>query len=246
MPELPEVEIQTRQLRRRLVGARISRIESRDPKIRLPEAIVGNRINHVRRRGKFIIFELSGGKFLLAHLRMTGWFEFREPPRLRAALHTTRGSMYFEDRRRLGQLRVVDARELRKSLAGLGPEPLAPKFDLSRLRQTSRPVKIGLLDQRIVAGVGNIYASEALWRARIDPHRQSRSLRDDELSRLRTALVRTLRNAIRLGERIFEEPNVFAVYGRAGKPCRRCSAKILRIVQGQRSTYFCPRCQGSH
>jgi len=113
---------------------------------------------------------------------------------------------------------------------------------LSELQATSRPIKVALLDQRLVAGVGNIYASESLWRARINPRRRSDSLQSGELRALGRAIVASLRRAIAYGPRIFEAQQ-FAVYGRKGRPCRRCGTMIRRLVQSQRSTYFCPRCQ---
>lgn len=243
MPELPEVQILVNQLAPHVRGQTIHRVEVRDSKIELPRALVGQTILGIRRRGKFIIFELSGSVFLLAHLRMTGWFEFREPPVFRCGLFTNGGAIYFEDRRRLGQLRVVSEAKLNEIIGELGPEPLERNFNLARITRTSRPVKVALLDQRLVAGIGNIYASESLWRAKINPKRRANRLSDDEMLRLRRAIIATLRKAITLGEHIFDTSNRFAVYDREGKRCRRCGARIRRIVQAQRSTYFCPRCQ---
>lgn len=238
MPELPEVEIITRQLDRRLAGQRVRRVEVRDAKLKVPARLAGQIIKKVRRRAKFIIFELSGGEFLLAHLRMTGWFEFNEPAKWRAAIvtgnHTT---AYFEDSRRFGVLEVVSANKLAGILGRLGPEPFE-HFDL----RTSRPVKVALLDQRLVAGLGNIYASESLWRARINPRRRADRLSAGELRRLRRAIGAAMRKAMAYGPRIFEVQQ-FYVYEREGRPCRRCRTPIRRVVQAQRSTFFCPRCQ---
>ena len=242
MPELPEVQILVNQLAPRLVRARIHAVESLDPKIKRDGRLVGRRIEHVRRRGKNIVVDLSGGLHLLVHLRMTGWFGFDRPKRYRAAIHTTRGTAYFEDARRLGVMRVVTPGQLDRALKKLGPDPLLAGCDFSGLRTTSRPIKVALLDQRLVAGVGNIYASESLWRARIDPRRRSDSLKSAEVRNLGRAIVASLRRAIAHGPRIFEAQR-FAVYGRKGKACRRCGATIRRLVQSQRSTYFCPHCQ---
>lgn len=241
MPELPEVEILVRQLSPRLRGARIRRMEVRDSKLHLP-ALRGCKILRVWRRGKFIVFNLDDGRHLLVHLRMTGWFEFRKPARYRAALLTDRGAAYFEDSRRFGVLIAVTRNKLHALLQRLGPEPLQKGFDLNRLKHTARPVKVALLDQRIVAGVGNIYASESLWRARIDPRRPGSRLSEAELLRLRRGVVASMRKAIAYGPRIFAVQR-FNVYERAGKACRRCGARICRFVQAQRSTYYCPRCQ---
>lgn len=242
MPELPEVEILVRQLAPRLRGAVIRRLEVRDAKLGLPVSLVGRKILRVRRRGKFIIFNLDDGRHLLAHLRMTGWFEFRKPARYRAAIATDRATIYFEDSRRFGVLMAVTSKELDDMLRWLGPEPLAKGFDLSRLSQTSRVVKVALLDQSLVAGLGNIYASESLWRARINPRRKANRLRAGEVQRLQHSIIAALRKAVAYGPRIFAVQQ-FNVYERAGKLCRRCGTKIRRIVQGQRSTYFCPDCQ---
>ncbi len=242
MPELPEVQIQV-DLLRRLRGRTITRIDVRDPKIHLPRRIIGRKILDVTRQGKFIVFRLTGDVHLLAHLRMTGWFEIRPQARYRVALFTDGDAVYFDDRRRLGELRAVSDRELRSVLGRLGPEPLGRDFDLRCVTKSSRPIKVALLDQHLIAGLGNIYASESLWRARINPRRRANRLRADELRRLQRAIVATLRSAIAMGDRIFDEPQPFAVYDRARQPCRHCGTRIRRIVQAQRSTYYCPACQ---
>jgi len=242
MPELPEVQILVNQLKPRLERARIRTVEIRDPKIRLRRDVSGRKILRVWRRGKNIIFDLSGGLHLLVHLRMTGWFEFTEPKQYRAAIRTGKGTAYFEDGRRFGVMQVVTSTELQRALAALGPDPIADGCNLSRLRKTSRAVKVALLDQRLLAGVGNIYASESLWRARVNPRRRADRLRPEEMRALERGIVTSLRKAIRYGPRIFEVQQ-FAVYERAGKPCRRCGTTIRRTVQAQRSTYCCPLCQ---
>ena len=242
VPELPEVQILVNQLAPRLARARIRAVEVRDPKIKLRHDVAGRLVLRVWRGGKNIVFDLSGGLHLLVHLRMTGWFEFEKPARYRAAIRTSRGTAYFEDSRRLGVMQVVTPLELRGVLKRLGPDPLVDGGDLSRLRSTARPVKIALLDQWLVAGVGNIYASESLWRARLNPRRLANRLRPAELRALQRGVATTLRKAVRYGPRIFEAQR-FAVYDREGKPCRRCGAVIRRIIQAQRSTYFCPQCQ---
>jgi formamidopyrimidine-DNA glycosylase len=240
MPELPEVEIMTRQLRRWLAGRRISSVEVRDPKIQLNGHLTGRRIRGIRRRAKFIIFDLTGDRHLLVHLRMTGWFEFVEPPRYRLALRAGKVGAYFTDSRRFGVVELLTPTELHARLAGLGPEPFAGT--LERLRQTRRAIKVALLDQSLVAGVGNIYASEALWRARIHPRRAAHRLTDRDLERLQQRLVAALRKGIAYGPRIFAVQKFYA-YARTGQPCARCRTPIRQIVQAQRSTFFCPHCQ---
>jgi formamidopyrimidine-DNA glycosylase len=242
MPELPEVQILVDQLASLLVGADIKAVEVRDPKIKLVRNVVGRKIQGVRRRGKNIIFDLSGGLHLLVHLRMTGWFEFVEPKRYRAAIRTGKLTAYFEDGRRFGVMEVLTAAELQRVLGALGPDPLDGRCNLSRLAKTARPIKVALLDQRLAAGIGNIYASESLWRARIDPRRRSNRLRPLEWKALQRGITKSLRKAINYGPRIFEVQR-FTVYDREGKPCRRCGTPIRRIVQAQRSTFYCLRCQ---
>ena len=180
---------------------------------------------------------------MLVHLRMTGWFEFARPAQYRVMIQTDKADVYFEDRRRLGVVRIVSPGELRGIVARLGPEPLERGFSLAALTQTSRAVKVALLDQRIVAGLGNIYASESLWRARLHPLRASHRLQPGERIRLERSVRATLRRAISYGDTIFSAAGTFAVYQRKGKPCRRCGTAVRRIVQAQRSTYFCPGCQ---
>jgi formamidopyrimidine-DNA glycosylase len=242
MPELPEVQVLVDQLAPRLEGARIHSVTIRDPKIKLRQEIVGRRILRVRRRGKYIVFDLSGRIHLLVHLRMTGWFAFEEPKSHRAAIRTGKGTAYFEDGRRLGVMQVVTPVELQRVLKPLGPDPLLDGCDFLRLRRTSRSIKVALLDQQLVAGVGNIYASESLWRARINPRHRADQLQLAAVRALARGIVTSMRKAIRYGPRIFEVQQ-FVVYGREGKPCRRCGTMIRRIVQAQRSTYFCPQCQ---
>jgi formamidopyrimidine-DNA glycosylase len=242
MPELPEVQIQVNELRRRLRGRRVRRVVSRDPKLPVPSNLAGRRIRDVTRRAKYIVFHLSDGRYLLAHLRMTGWWQFAEPAKWRVAIMTARATAYLEDQRRFGTLRVVTARQLDRQLAALGLEPLNGAFDPLALRRTKRPIKVALLDQRLVAGVGNIYASEALFRARVDPRRAAHRLRTSELQCIHRGLAAAMRKAIAYGPRIFSVQR-FYVYDREGRPCRRCQTPVRRIVQAQRSTFWCPQCQ---
>ena len=241
MPELPEVEILVRQLRAQLAGRSITRVEVRDRKLKLPASLAGRRIVAVTRRAKYILMAFDDGRYLLVHLRMTGWFEFQPPKRYRLAIQAGAVTAYFEDTRRFGEARVISADELMRITGKLGVEPLARGFRLKPFT-TARAIKVALLDQSLIAGVGNIYASEALWRARLDPRRSAKRLDAGALRRLERAIVASFLKAVAYGPRIFEVQR-FAVYDRAGKPCRRCSMTIRRIVQAQRSTYFCPRCQ---
>ncbi len=276
MPELPEVEIAARNLRAWTRGRTLVRLEG-DPKARyvfrpstpaaLARALEGARFRGVRRIGKQLLvsMEKDGAPVgLLAHLGMTGkWLRRREadpPPRFsRARLHLDDGSvLHLSDLRLFGRLRAVPGARFDDvpEVAALGPDPLEAGIDPDRLHEAlarSRlPVKVRIMDQAILPGVGNIYASEALFRARIDPRRRASSLSRKEAGALARAIVDAMRDGIARQEgpeiTYVEEPgseNPFLVYAREGETCPRCRrAKLRRIVQAQRSTYFCPRCQG--
>lgn len=208
-------------------------------------------IEEVERRGKYIVFSLERG-FLVFHLRMTGRLIVGDLPvdDARAVFRLEGGYLSFVDPRRLATLEY--ARELHLDL---GPEPLG---DLSwlpeALRKSRRPIKLWLLDQRKIAGIGNIYAAEILFQAGIDPRRPANSLTDEEIRRLQEAIPAVLEKAIRYRGTTFSDyrdpqgnPGEFQgllqVYQRAGEPCYRCGTPIQRIELGGRGTYFCPRCQ---
>jgi formamidopyrimidine-DNA glycosylase len=261
MPELPEVEFAVRQLRAAVEGRRIVAVRVLHAALRrrlLPDEVAaargGARIVRVERRGKHQLLRLDDGSTLHAHFRMTGdWAIGRntDPPDPRA-----RAVIDLEDGTRVG---LVDPRALSSlswhpaghdPLPRLGPEPTDPALDaaalgvaLARRRGT---IKAALLDQAVMAGVGNIYAAEALWLARIDPRAVARSLSRERRRRLLAAVRRALAKAGRDPGRYRDGTawaSRFNVYDREGKACRRCRAKIRRIVQGARSTYFCPSCQ---
>jgi formamidopyrimidine-DNA glycosylase len=273
MPELPEVETIRVHLATALTGKRVLRAEIRDPLLTRPEppeavaaALEGKTILDVRRRGKYVILDLLGGGHLLVHLRMTGGFLLVSPPseeedpHRRATLSLDDGSdVTYRDVRRFGTWLLLGGDELEGYLtARLGPEPLGPAF--SRARLTARldgrraPVKAALLDQRTAAGVGNIYADEALWRAGVHPRRAAASLRPEEVAALRRAIRAALRAGItRQGAtlRDYRRPggergrmqDAFAVYGRDGEPCPRCRDMVAKTRVAGRGTWFCPRCQ---
>ena len=275
MPELPEVEIAARNLRAWTRGRTLVRLEG-EPGARyifrpstpraLARALEGARFGPIRRIGKQLLVSMDrGGKpvGLLAHLGMTGkWLLRRDgetPPRFsRARLALDDGAvLHFSDMRLFGRLRAVPGARFEEvpEVAALGPDPLEAGIDPDRLHEAlarSRlPVKVRIMDQAILPGVGNIYASEALFRARIDPRRRASSLSRREAGALARAIVASMRDGIvrQEGPEIsyVEEPgaeNPFLVYGREGETCPRCRrAKIARVVQAQRSTFFCPRCQ---
>jgi formamidopyrimidine-DNA glycosylase len=273
MPELPEVETIRRRLAPVLEGATIESAEIVDPRLTRPVdprlvagALVGERIVSLDRRGKYLLWRLASGRTLVVHLRMTGSLrhapggELPDDAYRRATLALDTGAAVgYRDVRRFGTWELLDDEHLRPYLATrLGPEPLAPSFTASRLASLAAgrtaPVKAFLLDQRRIAGVGNIYADEALWRAQIHPLRAAGELTEGELARLHRALRAALRKGIeRQGSTLSTyvtpdgEPggmqHEFQVYGRLGEPCDRCGRPIERIVVGGRGTWFCPHCQ---
>jgi formamidopyrimidine-DNA glycosylase len=275
VPELPEVETIRRQLAPRVGGRTIVEAEVFDPlwcAPRAPEEIEhdlrGERIEGLARRGKYLILELEGERFLVMHLRMTGnllWVPAEDDtpgrPYLRVRLLLDDGHrLLFVDLRRFGTGVVVDGRSaLDEYLAArLGPEPLDEAFTPAVLAREARgrttPVKAFLLDQRRLAGVGNIYADEALFRARIHPLRQAGKLKRPEIERLHEGIIEALEAGIaRQGASIdrYRDANgdrgsmqdEFLAYGREGEPCVRCGRPIARMVVGGRSTYFCRHCQ---
>jgi formamidopyrimidine-DNA glycosylase len=269
VPELPEVEIASRQLRswakgKRIVSARAERTRViRGQSAQRFAQLGGHRLVDVARTGKWMLLEFDGGEALLSHLGMTGkWIRRRsdEMPasHVRASLALEDGHVLdYRDPRLFGRLVRGSARELkaRSPLAKLGPDPLSG-IDVDRLfatlLRTRRSLKEALMDQRTLAGLGNIQVSEALYRAKLHPQRLGVSLSRDEVERLARAIDDSLRAALE-GEDS-DEPityveeggeNIFLVYDRAGEPCANCGTAIERIVQGGRSTYFCPHCQPS-
>jgi formamidopyrimidine-DNA glycosylase len=274
VPELPEVEIAARNLRAWTRGRTLLRLEA-DPKARyvfrpstprrLARALEGARFGAIRRIGKQLLVSMDRGGEpvgLLAHLGMTGkWLRRREgdpAPRFsRARLALDDGAvLHFSDLRLFGRLRAVPGArfEALPEIAALGADPLDAGIDADRLHEAlarSRlPVKVRIMDQRLLPGVGNIYASEALFRARIDPRRRSASLSRREAGALARAVLAAMREGIARQEgpeiAYVEEggENPFLVYAREGERCPRCRrADLARVVQAQRSTFFCPRCQ---
>ena len=255
MPELPEVEAVCRRLRRDALHAEIAVVKILRPSVTRPQPprtiekrAAGRTIDAIRRRGKNILIDLSGGEVLHIHLRMTGNLLVIPDARFRSA--STRAvfefsdgrALVFEDPRALGKLWIGEDR-----LGEIGLEPLDASFTpeaFENLAQRSRqPVKLFLLDQRHVAGIGNIYAAEALWRAKIDPRKPIGAISKTRRARLHAAIVEVLKSAV--GESYNAPGDNFPsdVYGREGEPCHRCRTVIRRIPQGGRSTYFCPFCQ---
>lgn len=257
MPELPEVERAVRGLRNAIQNAVIERVEILHPSLqrRVSPGVLrelrGARVGSVERRGKHQLIQLDDGRVIHAHFRLNGdWVigsNGDDLPRFaRAVFHFTNGTrVVLEDSRALSTLDVHAANA--PLSIDLGPEPQDPALTPARLRATLAhrriPIKVALLDQRIIAGLGNIYVSEALWRAKIDPRTRAASLDDAQVRRLLAAIRRVIERAT--GARYTStEGAKLDVYDREGRPCRRCRTKLARITQSGRSTYFCPRCQG--
>jgi formamidopyrimidine-DNA glycosylase len=273
MPELPEVETIRLALEPHVVGRTLERVEINDPRLVRPfeplavaAELEGERIAALERRGKYLIVRFESGRVLLIHLRMTGSLrhasreQLGDDPYRRAVVKLDDGSdIAYRDVRRFGTWHLLEPHEVDDYLARrLGGEPLERGFTAKRLGERlanrSAPLKAALLDQRTVAGLGNIYVDEALWRAQLHPLREAGTLDADELARLTKAIRAALRAGIaRQGAslRDYSQPDGrrgraqerFGVYGRAGEPCPRCGTPIDKIRAGGRGTWYCPNCQ---
>ena len=270
MPELPEVETIVRQLAPRVEGRRLERVDVLDARWCRPltpgelrGALVGRTVERLWRRGKYLVWEL-GELFLLMHLRMTGTllYDPASPTgHARARLELDDGHrLVVCDPRRFGTAELAPGPQAAEDFltARLGVEPLGPGFTESHLRALARgrraPVKALLLDQRRIAGVGNIYADEALFRARIHPMRPAGRLTAAQLRELRRAVMSSLRAGIGAGGATIDDyrdadgvqgsfQDQFLVHRRAGEPCPRCGATIVKLVAAGRGTYACESCQ---
>ena len=275
MPELPEVEIVVRSLDRLLRERTIERAELRR-KLLAPDVkphifakrLAGAAINFVHRRGKHILFDLSNGRTLITHLRMSGRFmlldeETDEPKFAHAAFYLDGGErLIFQDQRHFGLMKIVETPKLfyAKELAKLAPEPFSDEFSDEYIRRilknTRRSIKMLLLDQSRVCGVGNIYASEALFLAGVRPTARANSISAKKAIALRRAIIQVMKETLELGSNIpLDHSNIggniygpasegeWLVYGREGERCPKCSTLIDRIIQGTRSTFYCRNCQ---
>jgi formamidopyrimidine-DNA glycosylase len=266
MPELPEVEIARRTLERWLGGAEVTGAKAERTRVfraggRADFDRLHGRLARADRHGKLLLVSLDSGQGFLSHLGMTGKWVRRSAgeavPYSRARLMLSDGTVvHYRDPRLFGRIEPHPAGELRTLpvVQAQGPDPLVTRLTGRQLRDalgaTRAPIKIALMDQRRLAGLGNIHAAEALWRARINPEKPTRSLELPEWNRLANAIRRGLDFALAAqdAEEIayVEEPgteNPFRVYARAGERCPRCGAPIRLLRQGGRRTDFCPRCQ---
>lgn len=268
MPELPEVEIVVQELLfNQIVGKKVKNVEVLWPRTVIPtpehfiSLLEGKTIQGIKRRGKYLVFALSDDYFLYVHLRMTGRFTFDPPSHARVLVHLSDGRiLYYNDPRKFGRLTLVaDPGHLEEKL---GLEPLEPDFTLSvfktLIRGRQRQIKPLLLDQSVIAGLGNIYVDEALWLAKIHPKTLSSSLIDSQLQNLhkavREVLLRGLEtkgttlgkgksNFYRVDGTRGSHQDVLSVFRRTGLPCPRCGTPIIRLVVAQRSSHICPTCQ---
>lgn len=286
MPELPEVETVRRGLQPVLEGQRLSRVEARRPDLRFPlpdgfvQRLTGATIQRLDRRAKYLVGELDRGETLVMHLGMSGRFEIArpegairpgefhyaadpDPKHAHVVFETEAGArVTYYDPRRFGYMALLDTatRDEHPWFAGLGPEPLSPAFDAKRLEVAFAGRRQGpktlLLDQRIVAGLGNIYVCEALNRARISPFKPAGAIPKKKLAPLVAVIREVLQEAIAAGGSTLRDyaaadgalgyfQHRFVAYDRAGQPCLNtgCSGTIAREVQAGRSTFFCPVCQ---
>jgi formamidopyrimidine-DNA glycosylase len=275
MPELPEVELVARSLDRlvagrRVVSARLLRpgLAPETPPARFARLLRGRAVERVSRRGKHVLFELDAGLVLVAHLRMTGRFVLLPPaaplPKHTHALFRLDDSrrLAFTDQRHFGMMKVLRAVELSgaRELRGLAPEPFSEDFSPEYLRsvfaRTRRTLKETLLDQTKVTGLGNIYAAEVLFLARVNPFVPASRLSPRRLPRLHRAILQVLDEAISHGSTMNVDPEDFEssyyggpyegrwrVYAREGEPCTACRARVRRVAHAGRSTFYCPRCQ---
>ncbi len=282
MPELPEVETVRRGLAPTFVGGRIARAEARRPNLRFPlperfaARLAGQRVGDLRRRAKYLLADLDSGETLVMHLGMSGSFRIEETPvgefyhpRGKAPTHDHvvfefegGARVVYNDPRRFGFMDLITTATLDEHplFAGIGVEPLGPEFDAATLADglagSRAPLKAALLDQRRIAGLGNIYVCEALYRAKLSPLREAGSLKPAETRRLAKAIREVLEAAIEAGGSTLRDhsqvdgalgyfQHSFAVYDREGSVCghARCGGVIARTVQSGRSTFYCASCQ---
>jgi formamidopyrimidine-DNA glycosylase len=263
MPELPEVETITRQLEKVLVGQKIIKVEALSKKsfVGQESDVEGKQIKSVRRKAKMTIIDL-GGLYLLIHLKMTGQLVYQatNSKHTRVVLHLSQGKLIFNDLRLFGWMKVVDKKGLEKEFKHYGPDiidkAVTQEYFYGVLQKSRRALKLVIIDQAKVAGVGNIYANEGLWRAGINPGRLGNQVNRAESDKLLECLREVINKGIKYGGATARDENYvnaaglggkyqehFLVYEQAGKKCHRCKSIIKKIRLGGRGTYFCPGCQ---
>jgi len=274
MPELPEVATVRNGLKKLITGKKITSVRVlwtniiKDPSVsEFKQKIAGQKIEDIHRRGKFLLFILSDD-VVISHLRMEGKYRL-EGPGVPLSKHThvifeldTKEELRYLDVRKFGKMSLVEKEKLSShpSLKDLGPEPTEESLETAHLveafKKTGRPVKACLLDQKIVAGIGNIYADEILYDAYVHPEKKGNELNSKEIKRLRDSIVSIMNKAVEMGgTTIRTYANAFGaqgsfqshlrVYGKTGESCHRCHHTIQKIKVAQRGTHFCPECQKS-
>jgi formamidopyrimidine-DNA glycosylase len=274
VPELPEAETIVRGLRPHLIGRRVETVETlhadvlREPEASFAERVRGAVIESIGRRGKNVLIHMEGGRVLAVNLGMTGrLLPFADAeadargghPAVRFRLDGG-GVLVFDDTRRFGTVECLSEPEWRARSARMGPEPLERSYSAATLQAdlagSRAPIRSWLLDQRRIAGIGNIYANEALYLARIHPLRAARDVAEEEAAALHRALRRVLRDAIQAGGTTIRDYRTaegregryarrLEVYGRGGEACRRCRSTVVRDVFGGRAAFYCPGCQAA-
>lgn len=282
MPELPEVETIKRSLQKAIVGKKIKDVEVRKPKIFQGDEkeVVGKKIEEIERRGKVLIIKLSGDKNLVVHFKLTGQMVWvpkggetvtlghpipfagaQLPAKTTHVIFTIDGGkLFYNDLRQFGWIKVRDEKEIEREVGTLGVEPFTKEFIPEKLSEilakTKRPIKLVLMDQGKIAGVGNIYANDALFEAGIMPTRPAKTLNQGMVEKLHRAIEKVLENGLRYGgssarDEAYIKPTGepgsyqehFRVYQKEGQKCPKCRGTIKRVKLGGRGTFFCPRCQ---
>lgn len=268
MPELPEVETIRRQLAREIIGKKITGVKILSAKTvrgsagQFKKKLIGAKIKSVGRRAKLILFNLSNDLTLITHLKLTGqYLRGQEPDKYtRVIFYFGKKKLLFNDLRRFGYLKLARTADLPKFLAGeYGPEPLSADFTLKKFleilkRRPKMKIKQLLMEQKLIAGIGNIYAQEACFKARLKPMRPVKSLAKEEIKKLFQAIKKILAEAIKYGGSSSENYlNLYGkegdfvprlkVYGRGKQKCRRCGSILKTIKLGGRGTVYCEKCQ---
>ncbi|MGI4775639.1 MAG: bifunctional DNA-formamidopyrimidine glycosylase/DNA-(apurinic or apyrimidinic site) lyase [Janthinobacterium lividum] len=273
MPELPEVETLKLSLQKNLIGKAIEEVEIRRPKLRYPlplhlrSSVISASVIGLIRRAKYLIITLSNGNSLIIHLGMSGRLTYQEsvciyaPKKHDHVIFSMRGGyLIFNDTRRFGMIDIVPTSDINnhKIFARLGPEPLSDEFDTkylqNQINRRKTAIKTALMNNYILVGVGNIYASESLFLSNIHPNRSCDSLSEFETKNLTNAIKKVLLNAIKAGGTTLKDflngdnqPGYFkqklVVYGRAGQICNNCGSIIIKLKQSGRASFYCPNCQ---
>lgn len=284
MPEMPEVETIRRDLAKHILRKRIASVAVlkkhlvKNPAPAFIKTLRGNRIERLARRGKLLIAHLASGGFLLIHLKMTGQLIYQDKKILAAGGHgefsrderlpnkysyiifsfSGGSKLFFNDQRQFGYMKVVDEPTLARILSEYGIEPLSRDFTLAKFRGLIKgraaPIKAILLNQKLIAGIGNIYADEICFAAAVLPNRRGNKIKPDEIKKLWRSCRAVLKRALKMRGTTFKDfrdgrgqkgnfADYLKVYGRAGKPCRRCRTELTRVRSAGRGTVYCPNCQ---